>query len=32
MVLIGGVLKENPFYVPPEEFLKELREREKPAR
>jgi hypothetical protein len=27
MVVIGGVLQENPFFVPPDEFLKELRER-----
>lgn len=27
MVIIGGILQENPFYVPPEEMLKELRER-----
>jgi len=27
MVLIGGELKENPFFVPPDEMLKELRER-----
>ena len=26
-VIIGGVLQENPFYVPPEEFLDELRSR-----
>lgn len=25
MVIIGGMLRENPFFVPPEEFLKELR-------
>ncbi|MGQ0644323.1 MAG: MEDS domain-containing protein [Elusimicrobiota bacterium] len=25
--IIGGVLQENAFYTPPEEFLKELRER-----
>ena len=31
MVIIGGLLRENPFYVPPEEFLKELRGR-KPIR
>lgn len=24
MVIIGGILQENPFYVPPEEMLKEL--------
>lgn len=28
-VLIGGVLHENPFFVPPDEFLRELRERKK---
>lgn len=27
MVIIGGVLQENPFYVPPDEMLRELRER-----
>jgi hypothetical protein len=27
MVIIGGILQPNPFYVPPEEFLRELRER-----
>jgi MEDS: MEthanogen/methylotroph, DcmR Sensory domain len=27
MVIIGGVLQENPFYVPPDQFLLELRER-----
>jgi hypothetical protein len=27
MVIIGGILQQNPFYVPPEEFLTELRER-----
>jgi MEDS: MEthanogen/methylotroph, DcmR Sensory domain len=26
-VIIGGVLQENPFYVPPDEFLNELRRR-----
>jgi hypothetical protein len=26
-VLIGGILQDNPFYVPPEEFLKELESR-----
>ncbi len=31
MVMIGGMLRENPFFVPPEEFLEELRKR-KPAR
>jgi hypothetical protein len=27
MVIIGGILQSNPFYVPPEEFLREIRER-----
>ena len=27
MVIIGGTLQENPFFVPPDEFLCELRER-----
>ena len=27
MIIIGGILQENPFFVPPEEFLRELRER-----
>jgi hypothetical protein len=35
MVIIGGLLQENPFYVPPAQFLAELRERkasrEKPS-
>ena len=25
IVLIGGLLQENPFFVPPDEFLQELR-------
>ena len=24
MVIIGGILQENPFFVPPDEFLREL--------
>jgi PAS domain S-box-containing protein len=28
IVLVGGVLQENPFYVPPDQFLAELRSRE----
>ncbi len=24
--LIGGILQENPFFVPPDQFLRELRE------
>ncbi len=27
MVIIGGVLQENPFFIPPEQFLQGLRER-----
>jgi hypothetical protein len=27
LVIIGGLLQENPFYVPPEQFLDEMRER-----
>lgn len=27
-VILGGVLYENPFYIPPDQFLKELSERE----
>ena len=30
VVLIGGIVQRNPFYVPPEELLKELNERESP--
>ena len=30
MVLIGGIIHENPFFVPPDEFLRELRERRAP--
>jgi hypothetical protein len=26
--IVGGVLQENPFYVPPEDYLKELRARQ----
>src|SRR6266545_1798099 len=32
VVLVGGVLQENPFYVPPDEFLVELRSREAGSR
>src|SRR5216684_3548925 len=28
IVLIGGIVQRNPFYVPPEDLLKELNERE----
>jgi enamine deaminase RidA (YjgF/YER057c/UK114 family) len=27
MVIIGGILQQNPFYVPPDEFLQEFRQR-----
>jgi hypothetical protein len=27
MVVIGGVLQQNAFFVPPDVFLRELRER-----
>jgi len=27
MIIIGGILQHNPFFVPPDEFLRELRER-----
>jgi len=27
MIIIGGILQENPFFVPPEEFLREVRQR-----
>jgi len=27
MVIIGGILQENPFFVPPADMLRELRER-----
>ena len=27
VVIIGGVLQENPFFVPPDQFLDEIRER-----
>jgi len=28
MIIIGGILQENPFFVPPDEFLRELQARE----
>jgi hypothetical protein len=31
MVIIGGVLQENPMYVPPDEMLRELRLRAAPS-
>jgi hypothetical protein len=27
MIIVGGILQENPFYIPAERFLEELRER-----
>jgi len=27
LIIIGAVLQENPFFVPPDEFLRELEER-----
>jgi hypothetical protein len=27
MIIIGGILQENPFFIPPDEFLRTLRER-----
>jgi KaiC/GvpD/RAD55 family RecA-like ATPase len=27
VVIVGGLLRENPFFVPPDEFLLEMRER-----
>jgi len=27
MIIIGGLLHRNPFYVPPKEFLREVRQR-----
>jgi hypothetical protein len=27
MIIIGGILQQNPFFVPPEEFLRELHRR-----
>ena len=31
MIIIGGILQRNPFFVPPDDFLKELRERRGPG-
>ena len=25
-VIVGGILRENPFYVPPDEFLRALQD------
>ena len=32
VVIVGGVLQENPFFVPPDQFLVELRERKSARR
>jgi len=26
MIIVGGILQENPFFLPPEQFLREMRE------
>jgi hypothetical protein len=31
MVIIGGALQANPFWIPPDEFLRELRARRRAA-
>jgi hypothetical protein len=31
VVIVGGVLQENPFFVPPDQFLVELQERRRSA-
>jgi hypothetical protein len=30
-MIVGGILRENPFYSPPDEFLRELRDRGAPV-
>jgi hypothetical protein len=32
MAIIGSILQENPFFIPPDEFLLELRRRSTPPR
>ena len=27
MIIIGGILQQNPFFLPPAQFLRELRDR-----
>jgi hypothetical protein len=27
MIIVGGILQENPFFTPPEEFLRQLHHR-----
>ena len=31
LTIIGGIIQENPFFVPPDEFLRDLRERRGPG-
>ena len=31
MIIIGGILQANPFFMPPDEFLRELRKRRRPC-
>jgi hypothetical protein len=31
MIIIGGILQENPFFIPPEEFIRELGQRKTEA-
>ncbi len=28
MIIVGGILQENPFFILPDEFLQELRNRD----
>ena len=30
IAIIGGILQENPFFIPPDQFLRELHERRSP--
>ncbi len=32
VVIVGEVLQENPFFVPPDQFLLEIRERRQSTR
>jgi hypothetical protein len=27
MIIVGGILQQNPFFMPPQEFLQELHQR-----
>jgi hypothetical protein len=31
LVIIGGILQENPFFMPPDDFLREIHERDAPT-